>query len=188
MNPTFVIDLAVLGVYAHRLGQWFRQREVRANADLLWEWGRGAYEGPGLHNTQILRRLEYLAAAGQAEKKNGQVPEYKFSRVGAEAIFKPVREYSITCESLHEFLLAHYFFSSNKNLLLKAFAGDKNLELLINPKQLLAERLEYLGKLETHWQERLANGKGLIEGERARKIWSPSLDWIQHQKRLLAEL
>lgn len=187
MNPTFILDLAILGTYARKSGQWFRQKDVRFVAESLWTMS-SVQQDLALHNTQILRRLEGFYGCQMAARKDG--PEYRLGISCCSHLIESSYKEASSSEDFQKFLLAYYFLGAYGDLLLKLLSKQSqdldeiNLSLILNSKHLLTERLQHLENLESLWSKRVETENGLIAKDRLKKLWNPSLRWIRSQREI----
>jgi len=186
MNTT-LLQLALLGAFAKNGGKWFRQKDVRAAAEHLWTIAQ-IHDDLTLHNTQILRQLEGLCTERLMDRKSG--PEYVLSPQGClQLIYKAYKTAAHTT-NFQEFLLVHYFLSSTSEILLKIHLNDprqSEFRKILNSRQLIQDRLNYLNEVEARWEKRLSHSVGLIAGEQAKKLWTPTLEEVKYQKQILSQ-
>ncbi len=169
---------ATITAHACYANEGFRQRDLKFYLDLFLDWMNSPFtDGLELiHNTQILRFLEFLETEGNIKKSTRQKqPRYKLTRVG---LIESIR---LLTEQKHpyqhdELLFICYFIAnySNKIIdLIKAegleFPPGMQLEInrLLNYQALVKRQIQKLEKhLELLKDKIVSNQKAILLAEK----------------------
>ncbi len=169
---------ATITAHACYSTEGFRQRDLKFYLDLFLDWMTSPFiDGlESIHNTQILRFLNYLESEGNIKKSTRQKqPRYKLTRIGLIDSLRLLTEQKHPYH--HEELLFICYFIANYSGkitdLIKAegleFPPAMQLEItrLLNYQSLVKRQIQKLEKhLETLKNKIIANQKAVLLTEK----------------------